>query len=334
MICFLEKEEFASKLLTALREAKSICLTTHIHPDGDGLCACLALKRILLNMGYQADFVVDDLNLDRYDYLHIFEHVIVDNERLKYDLVLVIDLHDYQRLGSRLHLVRSADKVVVIDHHEIQNDMMDCAFAWVDSNAICTGWMLHGIFQNLIQALSAEDKAYVGMCLYTTLLNDTNNFTNSNTDKSAYEMAAQICDYGVKTFLVHRLFMASRTPAEMILIGHVLSTIEYLENGRILFMHSTLQMLKELGLTPEATSNLSRLVQNLKGVETSVYFREEEQGKYRLSLRSKTINVNEIAVRFGGGGHLQASGCYIKGSLREVKDIIKTEILSARKLVN
>ncbi|MFO7659726.1 MAG: DHH family phosphoesterase [Candidatus Cloacimonadaceae bacterium] len=334
MTCFLEKKEFAENLLVSLREAKSICLTTHVHPDGDGLCACLALKRILHSMGYQADFVVDDLNLDRYDYLQVFDHVTVDNEQMNYDLVIVIDLHDYQRLGSRLHLVKSASKVIVLDHHEIQNDMMDCAFAWVDSKAVCTGWMLQEIFQNLIQALPAEDKSYVGMCLYTTLLNDTNNFTNANTDKNAYEMAAQICTYGVRTFLVHRLFMALRTPAEMILIGHVLSTIESFDGERILFMHSTLQMLQELGLTPESTSNLSRLVQNLKGVETTVYFREEEEGSYRLSLRSKTINVNAIAVKYDGGGHLQASGCYIKGSLQKVKDIIKAEILSAQKLVN
>ena len=332
MTSFLKQDEFAQNLLSSLREAGTICLTTHINPDGDGLCACLALKRILEHLGYKADFIVDDLNLDRYDYLNIFEHVTIDNVQLDYDLVIVIDLHDYQRLGSRIHLTRTANKIIVIDHHEIQDDMMDCTFAWVDSNAVCTGWMLHEIFRNLIQALPAEDKSYVGMCLYTTLLNDTNNFTNANTDKNAYRFAADICDYGVKPFLVHRLFMASRTPAEMKLIGHVLDTIEMYEADRILFMHSTVQMLQDLNLSTEATSNLNRLVQHVKGVETTVYFREEEDGSFRLSLRSRTVDVHAIAVKYGGGGHLQASGCHLSGSLEEVKSLMLSELRSARQL--
>jgi len=334
MTSFLEQKEFAENLLPGLKDAKSICLTTHINPDGDGLCACLAMKRILSHLGYKADFIVDDLNLDRYEYLQIFDHVIVDEPQLNYDVVIIIDLHDYQRLGTRIHLTQTASKVMVIDHHEIHNDMMECTFAWVDSKAVCTGWMLHEIFRNLIQALPCDDKSYVGMCLYTTLLNDTNNFTNSNTDRLAYEFAADICNYGVKPFLVHRLFLASRSPAEMRLIGLVLATIEMLENDTILYMHSTMQMLIDNDLTNEATSNLTRLVQNVRGVETIVYFREEEAGKYRLSLRSKNLDVHAIAVKYNGGGHLQASGCFMQGSLQEIKTKALAEILAARKLVN
>lgn len=128
--------------------------------------------------------------------------------------------------------------------------------------------------------------------------------------------------------------MSSRTASEMRLVGLVLATVETLENDRILFMHSTQQMLKDNGLTNEATSNLTRLVQNVKGVETTVYFREEETEQYRLSLRSKTLNVHEIAVKYNGGGHLQASGCFMSGTLAEVKAIIIKEILAAQKLVN
>jgi phosphoesterase RecJ-like protein len=326
--------QFRDNLLPAIAKATSICLTTHINPDGDGLCACLAVKRILQNLGYKADIVVDDLQLDRYEFMQVYDNVILYSPEQKYDLVIVIDLHDTQRLGDRHHLVQKAQAVCVLDHHEIENDMMDCAFAWVQSSAVCTGWMVFELFKAEISTLSAEDKVYVGTCLYTTLLNDTNNFTNANTDSHAFALAQACCDYGVKTFQIYRKYMISRSPVEMRLIGQVLSTIKYYEQDSILFMHSTLAMLNENNLDTDATSNMTRWVQDLKGVQTICYFREEETNQYRLSLRSKAINVHSIAIKYGGGGHIQASGCNCKGTLAEVEALILAEIAKAEKLAH
>lgn len=329
-----QAKQFKENLLQEIAKVKSFCLTTHVNPDGDGLCACLALKRILKNMGYEADIVVDDLQLDRYDYMQVYDNVIVNSTDLKYDLVMVIDLHDYQRLEGRLHLAKNAQVVCVLDHHEIENDMMECSFSWVQSSAVCTGWMVFDLFKEEINHLSTEDKVYVGTCLYTTLLNDTNNFTNANTDAHAFALAQAVCDYGVKTFQVYRNYMTSRSPSEMRLIGQVLSTIKYYEQNSILFMHSTLAMLAENNLDTDATSNMTRWVQDLKGVQTICYFREEETGQYRLSLRSKTVNVHSIAIKYNGGGHIQASGCNCSGTLREVEELMLAEIKNAESLVH
>ncbi len=327
-------KEFAGQLMSAVKSAKSICLTTHINPDGDGLCTCLAMKRILQFLGYRSDFVVDDFELDRYNNLQILDNVILDNDSLHYDLVIIVDLHDYQRLGSRVHLTNDAEKVFILDHHEVENDLIKCVNCWIDSKAVCTGWMLYAMFTDVISAMPEADKEYVGMCLYTTLLNDTNNFTNANTDEHAYELAAAVCRLGVKTYQVYRKFMISRTPMEMRLLGQVLSTIELLENGRILFMDSSQDMLNQNGLEKDAISNLTRWVQDLKGVDTVVYFREEEIGRYRLSLRSKTVNVHAIALKYGGGGHLQASGCSCEGMLPEIKKTILEDIIASDKMVH
>jgi phosphoesterase RecJ-like protein len=323
---------FTEKLLLAVNGAKSIGLTTHINPDGDGLCTCLALKRILQHLGYKADIIVDELNLDRYNYLNAIEEVITYNNDMSYELVIIIDLHDYRRLGDRVNLTEKANYVCVIDHHEIEDDLMGCSCSWVEPAAVCTGWMLHEMFKQIIKTLSSEDKLYVGNCLYTTLLNDTNNFTNANTDKHSYELSAAICNYGTKPYMIHRQFMISRTPIEMKLVGEILSTIELYEAGRILFMHSTLEMLSRNNLDDEATSNITRWVQDLKGVETIIYFREENKDNYRLSLRSKTVNVHSIAIQYEGGGHLQASGCHCLGSLADLKLMMLDKISAAEKI--
>jgi len=326
--------DFTDRLLMAVKEAKSIGLTTHINPDGDGLCTCLALKRILKHLGYEAEIIVDELNLDRYNYLNANEELIAYQDDLVYELLVVIDLHDYSRLSDRVHLAEKAKTVAVLDHHEIEDDLMDCTFSWVKTSAVCTGWMLNEMFKTVIRTMSAEDMLYVGNCLYTTLLNDTNNFTNANTDKHSFELSAALCNYGTKPYLIHRLFMVSRTPVELKLVGEILSTIELYDDGKILFMHSTREMLTRNNLDDEATSNITRWVQDLKGVETIAYFREENTDDYRLSLRSKTINVHSIAIQYEGGGHLQASGCHCLGTLPDIKRLMLDKIHSADKIAH
>jgi phosphoesterase RecJ-like protein len=323
---------FKDALLTSIQAARSIALTTHINPDGDGLCACLALKRILLQMGYMATLIVDDLSLDRFDFLAARQDVSLPDEQSDYDLLIIVDLHDRGRLGNRACLADHANETYIIDHHEIENDLMNVSKSWVEPWAVCTGWMIYRLFEREISALNPADQLYVGNCLYVTLLNDTNNFTNANTDIHTYEFSTALCQLGIKPHQLYRKFMTSRTADEMRLIGSVLSTIETHDHGNILFMHSTLQMLIDNHLDSDATSNLTRWVTDLKGVDTIVYFREEAENEYRLSLRSKSLNVHAIALTYGGGGHLVAAGCHCQGTLAELKYALLNQIRSASKV--
>jgi bifunctional oligoribonuclease and PAP phosphatase NrnA len=333
MINLQQAKQCAAKLLSEIGQAQTICLTTHQNPDGDGLCSCLALQKILQYLGYKVEIVVDDLSLDRYGFLQVYDHVLPYNESQVYELVFIIDLHDETRLGSRIDLVRKARKVFVIDHHEVQDDLVKCDCCWIEPKAVSTGWMLHEMFRDTVRSLPAEDRKYVGDCLYTTLLNDTNNFINANTDRHAFELAAETYDYGVNPSELYRLYLTSRTPLEMRLLGQVLSTIELHDEGNILFVDSSLEMLEMNGLDKEATSNLTRWVQDLKGVDSVIFFREESIGIYRLSLRSKVYNVHNIAVKYGGGGHIQASGCSMKGTLPEIKQTVLLQLRQADRLV-
>jgi bifunctional oligoribonuclease and PAP phosphatase NrnA len=334
MINLSKAKQCAQKLLEEIGQARTVCLTTHVNPDGDGLCSCLALKRILQHLGYEVDIITDDLSLERYGFLQVLDHVKPYDGKMRYDLVFMIDLHDSTRLDTRIEMVRQARHVFVIDHHEVRNDLIDCTCCWIEPKAVSTGWMLHEMFREEIVQLQSEDKIYVGNCLYTTLLNDTNNFVNANTDRHAFELAAETCGYGISPSELYRLYMTSRTPVEMRLLGQVLSTIELHDKGHILFVDSSLDMLEMNNLDKEATSNLTRWVQDLKGVDSVVYFREESIGLYRLSIRSKIYNVNSIAIKYGGGGHLQASGCMMKGSLPEVKRLTLDELHNAERLAH
>jgi phosphoesterase RecJ-like protein len=91
----------------------------------------------------------------------------------------------------------------------------------------------------------------------------------------------------------------------------------------------TRAMLEETGATPEDTHDIISLGRGIKGVEVALLFRETEDG-VKVSLRSRNrVNVNKIAAGFGGGGHLRAAGCTIKGDMKQAREQVVAAVREA-----
>ena len=82
-------------------------------------------------------------------------------------------------------------------------------------------------------------------------------------------------------------------------------------------------MYQDTGTGPEDTEEIANYPRMIKGVEVAAFFREVDKGAYKISLRSKSgVNVAAIAESFGGGGHYNAAGCKIEGTLQEVQQTV------------
>lgn len=108
--------------------------------------------------------------------------------------------------------------------------------------------------------------------------------------------------------------------------------LEILENGKVTFTYMTLKDEKELKTEPGDHEGLVNIGRDIEGTEVSIFIREKEDAKtesYKVSLRSKNeINVSDICLMFGGGGHPRAAGCLIKGDIETVKNKIMKEVKS------
>ena len=81
--------------------------------------------------------------------------------------------------------------------------------------------------------------------------------------------------------------------------------------------------LEEYVLKPDATEGLVDFALTVDGVEVSVCLLEMKRGQYKASFRSRSVDVNDVAAVFGGGGHVLASGCMLFGDLEEVVDRVR-----------
>ncbi|MDP2173320.1 MAG: DHH family phosphoesterase [Candidatus Cloacimonadaceae bacterium] len=316
-------------ILSQLKPELKIAIMSHVNPDGDGFCASLALQRLIARLGFESMIVIDEGNLDRFSFLMKDCSIEKYRQSMVFDLLFVLDCNSRNRLGERYSLVKAANTTVLIDHHEQEDGTIPVEITFIDQSYVSVGAILFDLFESDIRGLEDEDRIHIGNCLYATILNDTNNFTNANVNPSVFRIAGEINSLGIAPHALYKDYFLNQSAYEMRYVGEVLSTIELHHKDRILYMHSSIKMLEHNDLDSEAVMNITRWVQGVKGLDVIVYFREEETDHYKLSLRSLKLDVNKIAVSFGGGGHKNAAGCQVKGSLDEVKTLIKKILVSA-----
>ncbi|MDD3536198.1 MAG: DHH family phosphoesterase [Candidatus Cloacimonetes bacterium] len=326
----MNTKNFAHKEINEIfQHSQKIAITTHIESDGDGMVAAYALHYLLGLKGYESFIITDGEQLSQYDFLGEMPTVIPYQPGLSFDTLVILDLNSKDRLGKRQQLLEIARKVVVLDHHLQENSPISADYFIIDSSFVSVGALLYSLFAPEIAKLSKEERKYIADCVYVTLLNDTNNFINANTDPATFRLAAELVEAGAQPFYLYKQFMLNNSAGEMRYIGGTLATIELELDEQILTMYSTYELKQSCGVNPEEFRQATRYVQGVRKLKGLIYFREDAPGEWKLSLRSVPVNVQQIAAKYGGGGHRQASGCSMRGSLPEIKALLLKDFATA-----
>ena len=87
---------------------------------------------------------------------------------------------------------------------------------------------------------------------------------------------------------------------------------------------------QESGAKDSETEGLVNRARGIEGVRAAALLREGDGGEIRCSLRSKgVVDIRSVAVRHSGGGHRNASGCRMPGTLASAKAALVPEIAAA-----
>ncbi len=323
--------ELRQDFLSALQAASEIGITTHINPDGDGFCAALAMQYFLLHLE-KGSVIYIDPSTDLERYRHLMNGAKVQDYEAapdRLDLLIVLDCNSYDRLGERSALVHCAKQCFLLDHHLLEHNPIKADFSYIDPSYASVGAMLFEMLQDDISDMPEAERIPIANCIYTTILNDTNNFANANTDALTFRISAALQDLGIKAHKLYQQFFLNHTPEEMRYVGQTLATIGLHFDRRILLMHSSLAMSKENSLDPESLMSVTRWVQGVAGITAIVYLREDAPETFKVSLRSPLLDVNRIAIKYGGGGHRSASGCTIHGTLEAVSAMLLADFEAA-----
>jgi len=199
--------------------------------------------------------------------------------------------------------------VVNIDHHP--DNKRYGTVSWVEVGASATGEMVY----DLIKALGLKITPEVATNLFTAIHTDTGSFRYSNTSAKALRIAAELVACGADPALVAGRLYEARRPESLALLGRLLQRIQVSPDGRVAWLPLP------AGSAPEAFLEAEDLVsypRSIRGVKVGILLKEMGDGRVKVSLRGKgEVAVNALAARFGGGGHANAAGCTVEGSLDE-----------------
>ena len=307
------------------RQPGNIAILTHKNPDGDGLAASLALKKILHKLGHEADIILEEKAPEFLDFLDVDSQTLVYNSSMRYNHLILVDCHEPERTGKCSILAQTATSLIAIDHHEPQN-LNPHWYYYLKPDVVSVGAILFNTYRSDIIKLNIRDKNYVTDCIYTTILNDTDGFMNNNTDATVFHLCAEIVKLGTQPASIMEKFLLNNSPQKLRFVGETLSSIETYNKDKILFMYSTISQLEDNDLIQDDTSKITKWVKGANGIEVFIYAREIDKNKYRLSLRSSKVNCNKICNTFDGGGHNSAAGCVINAPLEKVKELILSEV--------
>lgn len=315
------KEEI-EKAAEEIRRGGRFFVTTHQNPEGDALGAALALYHAFRSAGKEVVLY----NKDRVPYSLEFlqgsreiVHQIPSSE--KFDAIFVVDCGDMKLVGEEFQRFRAGKIVVNIDHHRTNTRYGEINV--VDPKASASGEVVYRI----LKAVPLEISPWVAECIYTSLYTDTGGFHYSNTTAEALEIAADTVRAGAEPGRIVQELYDSHPRERLDLLRRVLATLEVRNRGEVASIYITEEMFRETGTSKEHTEGFVGYPRSIRGVEIAFSLREVREGEWRISFRSKgKYDVSELAARFEGGGHHNAAGGDVNGSLDEVKQKIYSAI--------
>lgn len=316
----------AAALLSA---AKTVHVTTHINPDGDGIGAGLALVHALTRLGKSVRFFCPSKIASLYAFLPGFagietvETVEAAKALPTCDVLISCDCGDLQRLGAVASAPRAA--FINLDHHATNARFGDVAL--VDEQAESSGVVV----SKLLTVLGVALDRVLGECLYTTIVFDTGRFMHSNTTAHTFRWTATLLDTGIDAAEINRRLTYTRTPHDLALMKLALERFSVDSDPRIAGIAITAADIAAVG-APEDWGDLVEVPRSLQGNCIAYLMREAADRKsVRVSLRcNPPWQISPVAERFGGGGHRQAAGCTVPGSLadaqREVLPLLRAQL--------
>lgn len=308
-----------SKAFDAIKKYDVIIIHRHSNPDGDAMGSQIGLKRVLqVNFPDKKIYAVGD-DARRFSFMDGSEMDVVDDAAYKGALAIVLDTSAKSLISDERYAL--AETVLRIDHHIFVEDIADIDIDDTSFESCC------GLVAYLVREWGLEVDSYAAKALFTGMVTDSGRFYYDSVTPRTFELASFLLSKGFNPGEIYANLYADTYENVKKRAQFVLS-IQFTKNN-VAYSYSDKATVEALGMEAQAVSRgYVNTMGDLKGVDAWVNFTECEQGVL-CEIRSKNLNINQIAVAHGGGGHLKASGATLKDKqealqvLDELDDLVE-----------
>jgi phosphoesterase RecJ-like protein len=306
-------------ILDEIKKAEKIVILTHEGPDGDAIGSSLGLGFALEKLGKKPDIIIPEYSKS-FSFMPGIDRTKKESNIEKYDLAISLDCADSKILKGYSKYFERARRKIVIDHHGSNTMYGDINF--INPDAPACAQILIGMFQYFKIELSKD----MATCIMTGIVTDTGGFCFNATSET-FEFAADILRLGVNISEIFRKTLHTKNMANFELNRRAADRMEFLEDGKVAFTYITLEDEIEVGATQGDHEGIVEVGKSIENVEVSIFLHEVKDKGFKVSLRSlEYVNVANIAIMLGGGGHRKAAGAYCKGTPEQIKNKVLQEV--------
>ena len=310
---------------TLLNAAENILITTHKSPDGDAVGSAAACARFLEAYGKKAIVLLPDPPAPNLmTFLEGISHDVFADFTTSidtFDLMFCLDYNHPYRVGEAMEslVLDMKGAKIMIDHHPNPTEFCDLTISRPD---VCSTAQL--FFEVLEECdLTSYLTKEASEALYLGIMTDTGSFRFPSVTSKTHDVLNKLLTKGVKAFEIHEKVFDQNTKGRILLRAYAISNkFEQIEGTPIAYMSLSQDELTRFSFQKGDTEGLVNIPLSIAGISISVFMVENEEGKVKMSFRSKgDYFVNEFAQEnFNGGGHKYAAGGFSHDNLQQTMD--------------
>ncbi len=298
-------------------KVRKVLLVAHPNPDLDCLCAMKVIQ-FLLDRYFAKKAVLYSKDPVNPLYKHLFNDVVNEVNFNDFDCVIAVELGSFKRFSEVVPEIGSK-LIINIDHHS-SNDLFG-NYYYVDVNSSAVNEVLYDIIKQTGIPLDNDIAYYLAM----GIISDTGMLSYNNVGSKTLLVLSELRNYvdwqEIFSLIKGRSFYYYKMLSVMYNNLQMKGDIVY-----SYLRYNELEELIKLGLIKEELNNIVDNIMYVLSGKVFFTITEVEPNYCRVNLRSKGIDVEQIAIKFGGGGHKRASGFRIKKSVDELINILINEL--------
>ncbi len=306
-------------ILDEINKANSIVILTHENPDGDAIGSGLALYNALKDMGKNPDLIIPEFPRT-FEFLPGADEIKKGADIEKYDLAISVDCATIKMLNGFANYFENAEVKISIDHHSTNTMFGDINYVSPDAPACAQ------ILIVLLNYFKIEVTKEIGTCILAGIITDTGGFKYSGVTAETFEFVAWLLNKGINVSKIYRKVLQTKTRANFELNRIASNRLEFFEDGKVAFTYITKEDEEKVNAESGDHEGIVETGRDIEGVEVSVFIRETDKG-CKISMRSNEyVNVSDVCLLLGGGGHIHAAGVTMQCTIEQAKEKILRQI--------
>ncbi|MDF1658326.1 MAG: bifunctional oligoribonuclease/PAP phosphatase NrnA [Verrucomicrobiales bacterium] len=304
-------------VISRIAKAERVLILCHDRPDGDAIGSAVGLALILEGEGKETQVVNHDPVPEALQFLPEVSRVDSQVDLVQSDLIIALDSAGRDRISSSVwDRISNDPDVINIDHHVSNPGYGDINY--VDVSSPATGQIVFQLAKEAGWKINGDAASH----LYAAISTDTGSFRYPSTSSETMRVVADLIDKGLDVGRLNQQLYESYPMRRVEALAFLLRDLRMDCDNRCVSVLLPFVVTERLGLRTGDTEGVIDVIRAIDSVIVAVFFEEFEDGRIRVSSRSKSdqVSVGEVCKEFGGGGHTLAAGARLSGPLNDAAD--------------